>query len=108
MDDLLYRPNVCIAIQKCGTNKLLTCHRIGCSAETGWQFPQGGIESGSDIIVEMKRELREEIGTDNVRVVAISPFSYKYTLPSGQINRYPKFKGQIQQWVHVEFCDKDS
>ena len=108
MHDPLYRPNVCIAIRKSGTNSLLMCHRIGCSADTGWQFPQGGIEPGADLIAEMKRELREEIGTDNVRVIAISPFSYMYTLPQGQQNRYPKFKGQNQRWVHVEYSGSDT
>jgi len=108
MEEPLYRPNVCAAIQKGGTNQLLMCHRIGYSADTGWQFPQGGIDIGADLVSEMRRELREEIGTDNIKVVTISPFYYTYTLPSGQPNRYPKYQGQIQRWIHAEFSDDDS
>lgn len=103
-----WRPNICIAIKKRGTDRLLLCHRKGCSGASGWQFPQGGIDKRRDLLEEMKRELREEIGTDSVGVIAISPHRYRYRFPKEFAASHPEYKGQTQQWVLVEFGEDDS
>ena len=81
---LRYRPNVCIAIKKPGTDVFLLCHRKGFPPEEGWQFPQGGLRGKSDLISEMRRELLEEIGTDSVKVIKVSPRTYSYEFPRAQ------------------------
>jgi putative (di)nucleoside polyphosphate hydrolase len=103
-----YRPNVCAVIQKQGTKKLLLCHRKGYPPALGWQFPQGGIDEKAGLISEMKRELREEIGTDDVKVLEISPHFYRYEFPPHAAGPHAGFKGQIQQWVLAEFSGNDS
>jgi putative (di)nucleoside polyphosphate hydrolase len=103
-----YRQNVCIAIRKEGSDLFLVCHRKGFSPDTGWQFPQGGLHEGEDLISEMRRELREEIGTDNVKVVAVAPKKYAYAFPPGVIRRSGNYEGQTQQWVLAEFSGRDS
>jgi putative (di)nucleoside polyphosphate hydrolase len=56
----------------------------------------------------MRRELREEIGTDRVSVVAIAPKKYTYSFPQGMKRRHGNYTGQTQQWVLSEFSGRDS
>ena len=41
--------------------------------ENIWQFPQGGIDEGEDAKSALKRELKEEIGTNEVEIIAEYP-----------------------------------
>jgi putative (di)nucleoside polyphosphate hydrolase len=102
-----FRENVCIVVQKAGHDLLLLCHRKGFPPDLGWQFPQGGLHKGEDFYSEMRRELREEIGTDAVTVVRVASKRYAYKFPRGIKRRHGTFDGQIQQWVLVEFSDSD-
>jgi putative (di)nucleoside polyphosphate hydrolase len=101
------RLNVCVAIRKKGTKLFLVCHRKGFTGEKGWQFPQGGIDEHRDILEEMRRELREEIGTDAVDVLSISPHYYIYEFPREYADSHPGYSGQRQRWVLAEFEDTD-
>ncbi len=103
-----FRPNVCIVVRKTGSKLLLVCHRKGFPHNMGWQFPQGGIRHGKDLVSEMKRELKEEIGTDDVLLVKISPRTYSYTFPSGLKRKNDTYIGQVQNWVLSEFSGTDS
>lgn len=38
-----------------------------------WQFPQGGIDKGESVKNALFRELKEEIGTDEVEIIAEYP-----------------------------------
>ncbi|HUI93809.1 MAG TPA: NUDIX domain-containing protein [Chitinivibrionales bacterium] len=103
-----YRKNVCIAVRKAGTSLLLLCHRKGFPPDDGWQFPQGGIREGAEIVAEMKRELREEIGTEDVTVVRISAKQYSYNFPEGMRSKHKNYDGQVQQWIFAEFSGNDA
>lgn len=48
---------------------------------TAWQLPQGGIEPGEIPSAAALRELREEIGTNNVEIIAESRNWFRYDLP---------------------------
>lgn len=98
-----FRPNVCIAVRKAGTNLLLLCHRKGYSPDSGWQLPQGGIRRGAELVSEMRRELEEETGIRDVSVVKIAPGPYIYEFPKGIKHKHRKFAGQAQQWILVDF-----
>jgi putative (di)nucleoside polyphosphate hydrolase len=102
-----FRQNVCIVVQKAGHDLFLLCHRKGFPPGLGWQFPQGGLHKGEDFHSEMRRELREEIGTDAVTVVRVLPKRYTYKFPKEMKSRHGTFDGQIQQWVLAEFSDSD-
>ena len=97
---------MCIAIRKKGTELFLVGHRTGYTKNSGWQFPQGGIEPQGEFLEEMKRELREEIGTDSIQVIAISSRQYRYTFPPEYTARHPGFIGQKQRWVLAEYAGK--
>lgn len=101
-----YRENVCAVIRRTGDTPVLLFHRKGYPPHQGWQFPQGGIDPRKELVVELKRELREEIGTDAVRVVCISPNTYKYDFPP-DVTRFKRYRGQRQRWVLLELCVGD-
>jgi putative (di)nucleoside polyphosphate hydrolase len=103
-----YRNNVCIAVRKAGSALLLVCHRKGFPPAAGWQFPQGGIREGASLVSEMRRELIEEIGTDDVTVVKISTKQYIYDFPKGLRRKHKQYDGQSQQWVLAEFSGNDA
>ena len=104
---LRYRDSVCAVLQRRSDGRLLVCHRKGFPPAEGWQFPQGGVDRAKGIADEMKRELREEIGTDKVEIVSISPKSYTYRFPPDAQERRPGYIGQRQRWVLARFCGGD-
>jgi len=58
-------------------------------------------------VSEMRRELREEIGTDEVTVKKISSQLYSYNFPPEIHSHHPGFGGQVQQWVLAELNADD-
>ncbi|MBR7118102.1 MAG: RNA pyrophosphohydrolase [Helicobacteraceae bacterium] len=68
-----------------------------------WQFPQGGIDDGETPICALYRELKEEIGTDDVEVISEYPYWLTYDFPTGVIsNKMYPFKGQKQKYFLVK------
>ncbi len=68
----------------------------------GWQFPQGGIDPEESLETALRRELKEEIGTDQVEIIAEYPEWISYDFPKNSRNprRYP-YKGQRQKYFLV-------
>ena len=68
-----------------------------------WQFPQGGIDNGESPVDALHRELMEEIGTNDIEILAEYPQWLKYNFPAGNIKTkmYP-FKGQMQRYFLVK------
>lgn len=78
--------------------------------EPTWQMPQGGIELGETPREAALRELREEIGTNNVEIIAESRSWFRYDLP-GPLRPRPGRKawlGQQQKWFVMRFLGKDA
>lgn len=65
-----------------------------------WQMPQGGVEHGEDAIDAAMRELKEEIGTDNVEVLDESMDWFQYDIPDEIASTLweGKYRGQLQKW----------
>ncbi len=74
--------------------------------EEGWQFPQGGRKDDSSLTDDLRRELLEEIGTDSVEVLRISPKTYFYDFPP-EGDHKKGYAGQQQQWVLVRLTDEE-
>lgn len=78
-------------------------------ADEAWQMPQGGIDPGETPRAAALRELREELGTANVDVVAGTRGWLSYELPPELLQRIPtpRWRGQTQQWFLMRFRGTD-
>lgn len=86
---------------------------VACRNDTeteAWQMPQGGIEPGEDPLHAAMRELKEEIGTDNVAVLAESRGFHQYDLPHELLGKtwHGRWRGQRQKWFVMRFLGQDS
>lgn len=75
-----------------------------------WQMPQGGIDEGETPRAAALRELREEIGTDNVEELAESRGWLRYDLPADLIGKAwdGRWCGQQQKWFAMRFLGADA
>ena len=74
-----------------------------------WQMPQGGIESGEQPYDTVLRELREEIGTDNVKYIAETNDWLEYKLPVSLLRTGKNpILGQRQKWFLLQYLGKNS
>lgn len=73
-----------------------------------WQMPQGGIEDGETPVDAMMRELQEEIGTNNVEIIAETKDWIEYMLPKQLLRRNHTFVGQRQKWFLLKFLGNDN
>lgn len=67
-----------------------------------WQFPQGGIEKDETPYDALLRELKEEIGTAEIEVIAEYPNWIHYDFPSHIAQKMQPFDGQIQKYFLVK------
>ena len=79
MSEESYRPCVLIVLLN-QDGQVLVGERSDINKPT-WQLPQGGIEIGETASEAAKREMREEIGTDNATLLRISKRWMRYDLP---------------------------
>tara|TARA_S200000501_G_scaffold207999_1_gene195445 strand:- start:623 stop:1048 length:426 start_codon:yes stop_codon:yes gene_type:complete len=79
------------------------------SSSSAWQMPQGGIENGETILEAGLREMKEEIGTNNVQFIGEMKEWLNYDLPKKLVNRLwgGKFRGQTQKWLAYKFLGED-
>lgn len=69
-----------------------------------WQMPQGGIDFGESEKEAMMRELSEEIGTNNIKILGTSRDWLNYDLPNELVGKIWKgrYVGQSQMWFACE------
>lgn len=99
----LYRPNVAMIIV---SNNYPLKKEIFIAQRNDltdvWQFPQGGIDEGEEVHEALFRELEEEIGTDEVKIVAEYPEWITYDFPSKIAVKMKPYKGQKQKYFLVK------
>ncbi len=102
-----YRPNVGLVVFN-KDKKILVCRRKENFSLHDWQFPQGGIEAGEDVVTAGLRELQEETSITSVRVVAQMKRRLRYDFPSDFIKKNKSgFIGQEQTWLLLYFYGQD-
>ena len=98
-----YRPCVVAVFTKSGKD-VLVCERA--DHRGSWQFPQGGIEPGESALNALYREMREELGCDDFKILKEGKGLVKYRFPDGLTGKITqKWVGQSQVWFLCEFND---
>jgi putative (di)nucleoside polyphosphate hydrolase len=91
-----YRPNVGIVVFN-AEGKVLVGMRSNVLG--AWQFPQGGVDEGEDILFAAQRELYEEVGIKDAELVFEFPEWIQYDFPDDlKTELTKKYKGQTQKW----------
>lgn len=103
-----YRPGVGIMLIN-GRGDVFIGRRADVQ-HVAWQMPQGGIDDGESPLQAAKRELDEEIGTNNAEVVAESQGWLYYDVPEALARKAwaGRWKGQRQKWFVMLFKGSDS
>ena len=86
-----------------------------------WQMPQGGVQKDEDAALTALREMKEEVGTDNARIIAKLPEKLRYEFPDWSQNKRlgrdastgtvvfrGKYRGQEQEWFALLLLGQDS
>lgn len=106
-DDNLYRP--CVGITLFNREGLVFVgERL--DGPGAWQMPQGGIDEGEEIDIAAFREMEEEIGTRNARILGMIDEWIYYDIPPRTAQRLwnNRYRGQRQKWVALEFTGTDA
>lgn len=91
------------------SNRIFVGKRID-SKTNGWQMPQGGINLGETPSAAALREMAEEIGSNQGKIIAESKKWYSYRLPPFLVHKLweGKYCGQRQKWFLIRFTGQDS
>lgn len=105
--DYLYRTGVGIMV--INKNKQIFVGKRIDNHSDSWQMPQGGIDVGEDEDKAMKRELKEETGIADIKLICRSSKYLYYNLPYRLQKKFwgGKYLGQKQKWYLVEFLGND-
>jgi len=104
VSDKKYRPNVAAVVLsskypfEC---KIFIANRNDYKNDI-WQFPQGGIDEGESPKEALFRELKEEIGTDEIEVIAEHPKWLSYDFPPKAKGKMYPYDGQTQKYFLVK------
>ena len=103
-----YRPNVAMIVlspEYPKEKKIFIAQRNDIAGV--WQFPQGGIDQGEEVKEALFRELKEEIGTDDVEIIAEYPEWISYDFPEKIAKKMKPYSGQRQRYFLVKL-NKDA
>ena len=89
-------------------NKIFVGKRID-NPVNSWQMPQGGVDKNENLLNAAFRELREETGVKNVKLIKEIDTWLTYDLPKNLLGKLwnGKYKGQRQRWFVMRFIGKD-
>lgn len=98
---LPYRDNIAALIFK--DNKYLLIQMIDWP-NNFWKMPQGGVHDGEKKEQALMRELKEELGSDNFKIIKQFPNKHRYDWDKESVNLAGfKWRGQKQTFFLVEF-----
>ena len=89
-------------------NKVFVGKRID-NPQNFWQMPQGGIDPGEDYLSAALRELEEETGIKDVKLIKEIDELLTYELPQKLLGIIwkGKYRGQKQKWFIMKFNGND-
>lgn len=106
-DETLYRPCVGITLFN-PAGMVFVGERL--DNRGAWQMPQGGIDEGEEVTLAAFREMEEEIGTRNARLLGMIDEWIYYDIPAPTAQKLwnNRYRGQRQKWVAMEFTGSDA
>lgn len=109
MDLSAYRPNVGIVLFH-PDGRVWYGRRAGVPGVQNWQFPQGGVDAGEDLLDAARRELKEETGVGSASVLDRTSDWIAYDFPPEMAGRKiaKGWRGQKQIWFAMRFEGEDS
>lgn len=100
-----YRPNVAAIILR-ADHRIFVGERL--KVANAWQFPQGGVDEGEDLIAALRREVGEELGLASKHFeIAECRTGYRYKFPKGH-RKFGNWRGQEQTYFLCKFKGMDS
>jgi putative (di)nucleoside polyphosphate hydrolase len=108
LDLYLYRPNVGVVLFN-PQGRVWLGRRANSKGPHNWQFPQGGIDAGEDLLEAAKRELAEETGVVSTELMARTDGWIRYDFPEGYGGSKAArgYRGQRQVWFAMRFTGDD-
>lgn len=104
----LYRPNVGVVLFN-REGRVWLGRRINTPGPQNWQFPQGGVDKGEDVLKAALRELREETGVVSADYLGRTDDWITYDFPEDyRGSKLAKgWRGQKQVWFALRFTGED-
>ncbi len=90
-----------------GKRNALNTRMVSWFLKKPWQMPQGGIEEGETPFEAVLRELKEEVGTNNVELICETEDWLEYIVPQNLRRKGNKLIGQRQKWFLLRFLGND-
>ena len=89
-------------------NKVFVARRID-NPKNFWQMPQGGVDKGENYFNAALRELEEETGIKEVKLIREIDGTMTYELPEHLLGIIwkGKYKGQKQKWFLMRYLGSD-